>query len=178
MKVILIVLFLLIPSLSYAQTPVIFRLGAPVAVQWDYATLDVQTGAITRYEVQIDSRPWVNTGLPPLAAKYQYALPSVALTIGLHKVLVRACNVAECGPETSGLVSIIPVVPGAPRNLQFVSPEQPVTVPEAIELVQAHARISRGRFLTNEQLLQLAGQFTGPLTVGNVLTFADGILGK
>jgi hypothetical protein len=166
------------PSLftSEIQTDPSFRLGTTLRLEWDFSAADIKNAEVNRFEVQVDSGPWVNTSsaIPSPGDTYSYTIPSLVLPVGKHIVSVRACNVHECGSAASAGVTIfeviIPVTPSQPR---IVPVDQIVSIPEALEVVQAYATLALGRRLVQSELDGLAARYPYRLVFGDVLRFMD-----
>jgi hypothetical protein len=164
------------PILGAEQTtPPSFRLGTVLHVEWDYTAADITEGAVSRFEVRVDTGAWVNTALtiPSATGTYKYLLPASSLTLGTHAVSVRACNTAECGNAASTSLTITPLLPRAPGNPRIVPATTPVSLEVAVEMAHAYSTLVQLRRLNDQEMATLAGRYTYPLTRGHVIQFMD-----
>jgi hypothetical protein len=99
----------------------VLQIQTPPAFLWDYATADLTTGAVDRFELKLDAGEWTDVGrlasddqseAPAGTTTYTVRIPP--LTLGEHTAMLRACNPVECSEPTSltFVVSIKPVPPG------------------------------------------------------------------
>lgn len=162
----------LLASAAQAQT---FPLGQPLTVVWGGA-LNEADAAVDRYEVQVDAEAWVPSGQAVPQTEYRYAIPQNLLTIGDHTITVRACAASSCGPSLLVAITVGRPIPGLPINPRVVPTPQPMvlTLPQAIDLANAYARLVLFRVLTQGELDYLAGLHgPSPPTRESVLTVLD-----
>jgi hypothetical protein len=97
------------------------QIQTPPAFLWDYATADLTTGAVDRFELKLDAGEWTDVGrlasddqseAPAGTTTYTVRIPP--LTLGAHTAQLRACNPVECSDvaELKFVVSIKPAAPG------------------------------------------------------------------
>ena len=134
-----------------AQT---YPLGVPLTAAWD-ATSNEAAAGVDRYRVLLDA-----VALPDVTVlgrpTYSVALPQARLTLGAHTVTVQACAATVC-TDAALTFSVGRPVPNAVPNLR-VTPASTLalTVPQAIDYVQAYALWAVDRRLSDSELAWLA----------------------
>lgn len=77
-------------------------IGPTDAIGFDYATAEMTTYAVTRFEVSWDTSAFASLGIPPLVSAgapvgFQTYKVIPPFTSGQHTVVFRACNALGCG---------------------------------------------------------------------------------
>ena len=102
-------------------------IGPADALGFDYLDTDLTTSQVNNFQVQWDSGPWVNLGIPPNAVygdtvaggKTYKVIPS--FTSGSHTMAIHACNTAGCGVASAPFPFVVGVVPNPPTNVRKIA---------------------------------------------------------
>jgi hypothetical protein len=91
------------------------------SLKWNFNAAELAVGPVVRFELQVDTNPWTDVGLPnatPVSGDVEYSTALPAMTPGLHTLNLRACSVDICGNAAVKSVKLV-VVPVTPRDLQI-----------------------------------------------------------
>lgn len=152
-------------AVTEMQTPPQFTLGTPLHIRWNGAANETAS-ATNAYQVAIDADTnFVPTGVSVPLPEYTWPIPQARLTLGAHTIRVRACSGATCGPSLDVAFEITRPLPGMPRNgvVEPVPGQASISIPQAIEYVQAYALWAIDRRLTDGELGFVAGYHTAPI---------------
>lgn len=92
-------------------------------LMWDYPTPDLAAHNLSHFNVQYDSDPLRNVGLPQdsqTSTLTSYKDPLPPMVAGPHIVKVQACNPYECGDWSSTLKFVFSIRPGAPQGPRII----------------------------------------------------------
>lgn len=168
-------LLLALSSTVEAQT---FPSGTSLTVAWD-PPIDEATSGVNSYRIRIDAQTFpANVAIPQ--ATYRWGIPQSLVTVGTHTVGVSACRDAACGPELTAAFTIEVPLPGMPRapgdggGVIRPTPTAALTVPQAIEYVNAYALWAIDRPTTPAELSWLATRHPAePPTKYSILRLMD-----
>jgi hypothetical protein len=152
MKVILaffaIMFMIVMPASAQFKVPA----GQPFSYAWDYTLAGIANAGILRFECQVDANPILNTGLPPNATTYLFALPLAQLPIGIHTVQCRDVGVMGNGPWKPLQVEVTSIMPPGLLNPRFVPQNTPIALDKVRKQIDALAELSIDRPPTDVEL--------------------------
>jgi hypothetical protein len=153
------------------------RVGDALVFQWTYTQAQIDSGQVAKFQVQIDTGEWVDSGLTVLPPRtYDYELP--AQSAGDHVVRARACNANECGAALVVPYSIWSAIPEAPGGGKVVPKTTVVSIEQSRHLADAFRYALTLTRFDEPEFLKLAteyvsGEWPLPPTRGSVLTFLE-----
>lgn len=98
-----------VPAFAQTATP-------NQSLSWEAPSASAEM--VTRFEVKYDNGSYTDVGMVPVPGQpNRYYAPLPALITGQHTVVVRGCNAAGCGPDSTPTFTFT-MVAGVPTVIQ------------------------------------------------------------